>query len=132
MRISEKYGLNPSMMQCFFCQKSERIALLGANRGKEASREAVYDMEPCGKCKELMTQGVLLITVRDDQAKVIEDACAAKEIPNPYRTGGWYIIKDEAIQQMIQPKKLVEQILKRRWSFIPDSAAKSLGLEINR
>ena len=47
---------------------------------------------------------------------------------DPYRTGGWVIVKDEAVRRMIQPEALVEHIIKRRMCFVPDSVWTALGL----
>lgn len=117
--LHPKYGVNPSLMLCFFCGEASGVALLGANRGQEAPRQAVYDKVPCSKCKELMAQGVMLISVKD-----------GAEGDNPYRTGRMCVIKDEAIRRMVQSPELADEIIRKRVAFIPDAAWAALGLPL--
>lgn len=51
LRLSQKYGLNPTLLVCPVCGKDTGIALLGANGGKEAPK---YSKSPelCDECKE--------------------------------------------------------------------------------
>ena len=51
IRLSEKHGVNPSVMLCFLCGESYGVALLGKHKDEhshdaEAPREGVYEMEP--------------------------------------------------------------------------------------
>lgn len=74
IRVSEKYGLNPTMGICFFCGKETgEIALMGrmtnGKRGRackeiEAPKYSVLSYEPCDKCKEIMDKGITLIEVQ--------------------------------------------------------------------
>lgn len=115
IRVSEKYGVNPSLSQCFFCggDKNE-LLLFGRLPGdKEAPRKAVYSHEPCDTCKSYMEQGIMLISVR---AKDIE-----------YRTGNLCVIKEEAIKRMLD-EPLLSNVLKQRFLFINDADWKLLGL----
>jgi hypothetical protein len=133
IRLDPKHGLNPSLMLCFFCQEPSGVALLGASGGKvskalgmphddgQAPRQATYDMVPCAKCKELMGQGVILISV--DESK-------SEDRSNPYRTGVWCVVKDDFLKRTMneQAKELLEQILRLRVAFLPDDAWDKLGL----
>jgi hypothetical protein len=74
-------------------------------------------MRPCGKCRDLMTQGVLLISVRNG-----EDG------PNPFRTGGWVLVRDEMIQRLITPASVRDEVLRLRWAFLDDQTWDLLGL----
>lgn len=68
IRLSEKHGVNPSLINCFFCGESKGIALMGRLKGDaEAPRSCVMDYEPCDKCKAMFDQGVLLIGVTTTQ-----------------------------------------------------------------
>ena len=78
IRLSPKYGLNPTIPVCFFCGKQKNeIALLGriSNRKRvrtawggsseqvfdsdvEAPRNMILDYEPCDECKEKFKEGV--------------------------------------------------------------------------
>jgi len=150
IQLSNKYGLNPSLMICFFCNKeSSGVALLGNNGGKEAPRQAIYDMTPCHECKDLMNQGILLISVRNGEMEKAERdrelAIAQYEressgkyrgwknkhpfnwMPNPYRTGGWAVITEEAFAGVFNGP-VVDQIVEMRWSFVPDEVWDAVGL----
>ena len=52
----------------------------------------------------------------------------AEDPQNPYRTGGWVVVRDEAIERMVSPPELTQYILKKRVAFIPDEAWEILGL----
>lgn len=42
-------------------------------------------LDPCDKCRDYMEQGILLISV---------DPKRTQDRHNPYRTGGWVVIKE--------------------------------------
>lgn len=118
LMLSSEHGVNPSVMLCFYCQEEMGVALLGLIKGDmKAPRQGVFDHEPCDKCKGYMEQGVILISVRDD----------AMGDENPYRTGGWVVIKESAVRKMINDE-LAESICSRRMAFVPDAAWLQLGL----
>lgn len=129
MRLHSKHGLNLTMTTCFFCGETKDILLIGAQvaRAKEAglcnpdgkmnASVGCIDKEPCHKCQECMEQGIILISVKDGD-----------EGDNPYRTGGWVVVKEEAIKRMVSPEELINDIVKKRVAFIPDEAWNMLGL----
>lgn len=119
IRLSEKHGVNPSLMLCWFCGEADRIALLGRLPGDaEAPRQAVFDKVPCPKCADLMKQGVFFIQVRDGET----------DQHNPYRTGRLCVLRDEAVQRLVQPAELAADILKKRVRFVEQSVWNALGL----
>ena len=134
--LDAKHGLNPGLEQCFICGEAKGVVLWGriktstrealhkggipASNSGEAPRMMCLDKEPCPKCQEHMKQGVILISVRDPKSKEEED--------NPYRTGGWVVVKEELIRRLVSPPELVEQILKKRMTFVPDEDWDMLGL----
>ena len=141
LRLSPKHGLNPMVTRCFFCNEEIGIALLGlvkeknswgrAVRGSdvEAPRSGVIDREPCDTCKGYMGQGIILISVRDGE-----------EGDNPYRTGGWVVVTEDAVTRMLQcgdgadPAQvegnaaLLADVVRRRVCFIPDEVWLIFGL----
>ena len=139
------HGVNPSLMMCYFClEESSGVALLGNNRGKEAPRKGVYDMNPCDKCKELMQQGIIVIGLRDgEQAKIASDHEDYKRavdhllphrrrnvgpfIPNPYRNGLWMVLSEDWAKRCIT-EPLLSKLLRGRWTFIEEKDAEALGL----
>lgn len=71
IKLSPKYGLNPSMQICFFCRETKGILLNGKiGRGKEdieASREIITDIEPCDKCKEKYKDCTLVVEILENE-----------------------------------------------------------------
>lgn len=121
IRLSEKYGVNPSMGQCSYCGGDDgTIALFGRLKNDaEAPRRAVVSKEPCPTCKGWMREGVMLVSVRDGETG-----------ENPYRTGRMAVVKDAAIARLVTSPDLVADILKKRLAFIPDAVWFALGLPL--
>lgn len=138
--LSEKHGANPSLDQCFYCMKNKGLILFGRLRQSqvkalresglmddksasendpEAPRRICMDYVPCHECAELMETGVILISV--DEKKSTDQK-------NPYRSGGWVVVKEETIRRIVSPPELAEDILKRRAAFLPDAVWDALGL----
>ena len=115
LRLSPKHCLNPAVPLCFFCNQPKNEVILAGHmkNDMEAPRNAVWNWEPCDKCKEYMEKGVILISVNEKLSK--------GDLDNPYRTGGWVVVKDEAIKRLIN-SELAADILKKRAAFIPDEA----------
>lgn len=120
IRVSPKHGLNPTIPQCFFCgELKNEIALLGKLKGDvEAPKSICFDMEPCDKCKEYMGKGIILISVDPEKSP---------DPNNPYRTGGWIVVKDDYITRVFNPE-VVKDVLDKRIAFMPDDAWDKLGL----
>lgn len=118
IRVSEKHGVNPSLEQCFVCGEAKGVVLFGRMKGDaEAPRQVCMDKEPCDKCKEHMTMGVILISVKE-----------GTDMDNPYRTGGWCVVKEEVIPRMGASEEMTRDILKKRVCFIEDRAWDAMGL----
>lgn len=67
IKVSEKYGLNPSMERCFFCGETKGIAFMGKLEGDvEAPKFVILNYEPCDKCKEQFNKGVTCIEVANE------------------------------------------------------------------
>jgi hypothetical protein len=127
--LDKEHGVNPAMYNCFYCNETAGIILPGANTkafrevgladgsGKMNTNIGVMDMQPCPKCEGYMEQGVILVSCKN------EDAGS----DNPYRTGGWIVVRDEFIERNIKPKELSESIIKRRFCFVPDEAWDLMG-----
>lgn len=138
IRISPTHGVNPSLDICFYCQEARGVVLFGQFNpvralGKElaatldgppgdrkAPDKIVMNKEPCDKCKEYMKKGIILISV--DESK-------SDDRQNPWRTGGWVVVKEEAVRSFgIKSEELLEDICKTRLAFLPDDAWDKLGL----
>ena len=122
IRLSEKHGVNPAIPLCFFCLKPKNEILLpGKMRNDmEAPRNAVWDMRPCDECKGYMEKGIILISI--DESK-------SADHENPYRSGGWCVVKEELVKRALGgSKELAEQTLRVRVAFITDEVWDKIGL----
>lgn len=132
--------LPTALTKCYFCQESFEIVMStifvspDSERAKrfEEMNGKVINMIPCQKCQGLMKQGVIIITI--DDAKSGKDWWKEK-MPNPYRTGGWVVLTDEAVVQMCdaiyQPKEaeqMKEWALGNRFMFLEHWVAEKIGL----
>ena len=120
--LSQKHGVNPSLLQCFVCMKDVGVALMGRLPGDaEAPRRICPDQAPCDECKKLMEQGIILISVDE---KKTEDR------NNPWRTGGWVVMKEEAFARIFggDGTDFVDSVLKSRVCFVPDEIWDAVGL----
>jgi hypothetical protein len=113
----------------------------------------VVNMNPCNKCQGYMQQGIILITI--DEAKSGADwnkpppkshclyagrkcfgdhkcqcnceGCHCLWMPNPYRTGGFYVVKEDALARILDAT-MFKFARQHRWMFIADDAAEKIGL----
>lgn len=66
IRVSEKYGVNPSITICPICGKETGIALLGKlKRDKEAPRKIIGDL--CDDCISKLSNDKIYILAINDQ-----------------------------------------------------------------
>jgi len=126
-----------ALTKCFYCNADDKILLARQDHHNgepvhdlSGAQGKVVDMDPCNKCRDLMNQGVILITI--DDAKSDKDwhkpDGSKNWMPNPYRTGGWFVVKDEAIRRMIDTVEMADWAIKHRFMFIEHEAAEKLGL----
>jgi len=118
IKLSPKFGVNPSIERCFYCGADKGLILFGRLRGDvEAPKAAAFNYEPCNDCAQYMQQGVILISVTDASTND-QDAC---------RTGGWVVVTDAFIRRVVPPD-MQTHILKRRMAFVPDETWDLFGL----
>ena len=84
----------------------------------------VVDMAPCPKCEALMKQGIILLTFDPE----LSDKGWEKEaMPNPYRTGGFFVVTEDACKNLFN-EKMFAYVQQRRWVFIEHEIAEEIGL----
>jgi len=116
--LDEKHGVNPSLMQCFFCMEPMGLVLFGRMKGGgEAPREVCLNHEPCDKCAGYMKEGIVLISASEEKGTS----------ENPWRTGGWIVIKEEALRRIIVQEELIETIARKRFAFVDDATWDLVG-----
>ena len=119
IRLSKKHGLNASLEQCFLCGKDKGLILFGQLKDDvEAPRQVCLNQEPCDECKGLMAQGIILISI---------DEKRSTDKSNPYRTGGWVVIREEFVKKAF-PEDIQEQVINKRVCFLPDEVWDHFGL----
>lgn len=98
IRVSEKHGVNPTVVLCFWCgQERGDIALLGRlPNDAEAPRRAVIDHEPCDACKERMDKGITIFECEEDGEP----------------TGSWVVVSMDWANTLSPEER--EQVLKHR------------------
>lgn len=67
IKISPKYGVNPTIPVCFWCGKQKNeIALMGRMTDDiEAPKNMVLDYVPCEECQSHMAMGVAVLEASD-------------------------------------------------------------------
>ena len=116
-----KSKLEVAVVKCFFCGRDKglvmntRLTEKDAKAIREAHNHAI-DYEPCDECKKWMEQGIILVSIRDGESG-----------NNPYRTGGFVVIKEDAVKEFSTPE-MFEKVKKARFAFIEDSIWNALGL----
>lgn len=67
IKISPKYGVNPTIPVCFWCGKQKNeIALMGRIKDDiEAPKNMVLDYVPCEECQNHMAMGVAVLEASD-------------------------------------------------------------------
>ena len=95
IKVSEKYGINPSVDTCFICGKETNVVLLGTSykdeNGKttEAPRK-VCTGQLCDDCQKVIDEGgIFFIAIKGGESG-----------NNPWRTGQIGALKEEAVQRM--------------------------------
>jgi len=136
-----------AMSNCFFCGKPFKILLDRRLLPTLPRNVGVIDMEPCNECAEWMKKGIILLEVRDGEFEGVEKARLqhkidwdlasdydrskmAPFIPNPFRTGGFWVASEDMIKRLMKGPT-ADGILKSRWTFIDQSTANLIGLPRN-
>jgi hypothetical protein len=124
------HKMGVALTRCYFCGEADRIVLntrLTEHLAKqvEEMNGKVMDLEPCAKCAGYMSKGILLLTIDPEKSELEWDK---SPLPNPYRTGGFFVVTDDAISRMLPEGKLRDYALKTRWMFIAHEAAERIGL----
>lgn len=119
-----------ALTRCYFCGQGNEIILNTRLTPAEAKKvkelhDKVLHMEPCPQCKEHMSKGVILITI--DTAKSGKD-WEKERMPNPYRTGGFFVVKDSLIERAFTHPGALKFAKEKRFLFIEHEAAVQMGL----
>lgn len=132
IKLSPKYGANPTMCTCFFCGKETgEIALLGRiperdQNGRaipgtdvEAPRNMVMDYNPCQECREEMNRGIPLIGITDKAPDNRPAICHTESGVPMYPSGKWAVVTEDAVRALFIPEA-AEGIIKNRGANVLD------------
>lgn len=102
LKLSPKYGVNPSITHCFVCGKEVGLALLGRLKGdKEAPKDITDSSILCPECEALVKAGNhFIIEAKDGQTG-----------NNPERTGRYVCVKKGSIPAITHPINFMEASL---------------------
>jgi len=124
-----------ALTKCFYCGESDRILLAKNYRRTKDGMEPIHDleplngkavdMEPCKKCSDLMAQGIILLGI---DSKKSDPGWEKEKLPNPWRTGEFIVIKEEAFDRVFDGEEVNKFAHKHRFMFIERDALVALGL----
>ena len=99
-----------------------------------------YRVHSCRACKHQWSAPVTLSKATPNLSGEVTPQCPKcsgvgvnsgpikeNEPDNPYRTGGWIVVKDDYVRRIAQ-EPVLSQLLKARVAFMPDAAWRLLGL----
>lgn len=103
IKLSPKYGVNPTIPICFWCGKTkDQVALMGrigdARKGEdiEAPRDIILDYEPCERCKKHMALGTTVMEASTEPNEVTDIEIQE----GVYPTGRWVVITPDAAKRV--------------------------------
>lgn len=115
IRVSEKHGVNPSLLKCFWCGQDKGVALLGKLKGDaEAPREMCLDYDFCDNCVERIGEGIALLEVSTEPVTEGQPAISKHGPAQLYPTGSWVAVTEEAIRRMFTEEQADNIIQHRR------------------
>jgi hypothetical protein len=127
-----------ALTKCFFCGKSDKILLASryyhTKEGIEPVKDLeplhnkVVDMDPCPECASWMKKGIILLGFDPKQSKPDWNK---DRIPDPYRTGQFTVVTEEAFDNIFHEKDVVDFAKKHRWIFIEEEVLKKLEVVWN-
>jgi hypothetical protein len=97
IKLHPEYGLNPSMIVCFWCGEPTRgIVLLGNSYKGEAPRYVMLSYDPCGTCRDNMSKGITVIECTEQPNKRTAVPIVKVTDQDVYPTSRWCVIKKDS------------------------------------
>lgn len=119
IKLSPKHGVNPSICRCYWCGETTNTLVLAGRMKDDAKAPmyAIWDKEPCDKCRERMKTGVILVGVVEAKSRPGEE---------PFRSGHYLVVSDDWIRRSITPQALMESVLEKRLCYTSEEVCKAL------
>lgn len=115
IRLSDKHGVNPSILVCPICYTDSGVALFGRLKGDEEAPRRTLDSDPCDACKKWIDEGRILIV-----------ECVAEN--NKARTGRLWAVTFESFTRNFEGTACYDAAVKHRVVLITPETAELLGL----
>jgi hypothetical protein len=117
IRLHPQHGLNPTIPVCFWCgEDTGEVALLGDAYRGEAPHRMIIGQNPCPACKEKMALGITFTEATGHP---------------PQYTGRWCVVKEEAVQHMINKPAMLADILRLRRVNVEPAVFDMLMAQLN-
>lgn len=125
-------GKHVALTHCFFCGEGNEIILHRRLGDVSEMHGKVVNMHPCSKCEGYMKQGIILIGIDDAKSgagwnRPREGVDPDNWMPNPYRTGAFCVIKEEALDRIFNDPGHNAWAKKSRWIFVEHEVLVRLG-----
>lgn len=139
--MSTEDTIGTALTTCYFCGGSNEVIIntkltkQHADAVKELNGKVV-SMHPCDKCDEYMKKGIILLTIdsskSDKNWNIVPPSKPKHWIPNPYRAGGFAVITEEGLANMLgEDSDMYIWAKSRRWMFLEHEVALRMGLFAN-
>ena len=128
MSDREREKSHVALTKCYFCGGDNEIILHKRLGDVSMYHQKVVNMNPCNKCVEYMKQGIILIEI--DEKKSAQ-GWNKESMPNPYRSGEFAVIKEEAFKRIVVgegSEKILKFALENRWMFMEGEAMRMVGI----
>ena len=133
IRISPKYGVNPTIGICFWCGKeTNELALMGKLKGDtQAPKYSILSYEPCDECKKILNDGAILLIgatdtpVKESQVPITTDENGIEKYPSCY-----VFVKDNWADYYLQ-ENVREEVKRKHMCVLPDAFVRNF-ININQ
>lgn len=126
-----------ALTKCFYCMQGDRILLARRynQKGEPVHDLAPYngmvvDMDPCRECADYMKKGIILIGIDEEKSdpnwNVPPMPPNKNWIPNPWRSGAFVVLTEEAFERIFQGEA-AKFGPKHRWTFVEHEVLKRIG-----
>lgn len=130
IKLSPKYGVNPTIPICFWCgQEKNEVALMGklgdSRKGEdiEAPRHCITNYDPCDKCKELFSKGIHVIGVTSQPIVQGMFPMVNDGQQTLYPTGSMFVGTEDWVTRFLtanQQEAMIEDVLAKKVLLLPD------------
>jgi len=110
-----------ALTTCFYCGEESGIVIDRRIRKILPRNVGVISMEPCSDCEEHMKDNIILLGIVPPPEN--ENIPIVNGIPNPYRTGDFVVMKQEAADRIFNEEQL-KFANKNRFMFVDSEILK--------